>query len=142
MSGINGGIFQYANGSWVALLHSSNIIQVHGVCTTDTGLIFTDPIHHKVLLLNNEVVTEYAGSGNLGDLDGPAQTCKLGQVTGIAVEKKKNVYITDTRYGNVKLLADPKPTALFLSNLGKMCIAFGIDVSFILSASLKLWAHQ
>ena len=58
----------------------------------------------------------------LSDLDGPSVTCKFGQITGIAVEQEKNVYVVITQLGNAKLLVNPQPT-----------VSFGNTWAFVLS---------
>jgi hypothetical protein len=127
VSGVNGGIFHFRNDTWTVLLTSSNDLEVHGLVHVQTSTIFTDPAHHKVYSLGDDgTISEWAGSGVLGDVDGPAQHCRFGQITGICIEREKNIYIVDTQNGSVKMLTDPKPTAKFLQQIGHMCRSFGM----------------
>ncbi|VDI36816.1 Hypothetical predicted protein [Mytilus galloprovincialis] len=100
--------------------------EVHGICPYKDGIVFADLKSRHVKMYKAGNITTIAGTGEDGCLLGSASHCSFGQPVAVAAENEKNLFVCDVQYGAIKLITGLEGTALFLSCLNKLYLAFGV----------------
>lgn len=109
-----------------------------GIVYADTGSL---QIKSKIRGGESIVI---AGTGKEGNSNGKGDQASFAQPMGICVELNKNIFVTDTQTGSVKLITSIKGIVKFLSHLGLLYKAFSVHMKhqtapkFSLSQAIKL----
>ncbi|XP_063412869.1 uncharacterized protein LOC134695518 [Mytilus trossulus] len=108
--------------------NQSNICsEISSVSIYKNGLVFGDIGERKLKCFSRDgVMSVIAGSGLDGCSTGSAELSSFGQIMGIAVEFGTNIYVTDAKYGEIKLVTTVSETERFLFHLQKIYAAFSI----------------
>lgn len=103
-------------------------VHPHHISARRSDVIFTDPTNHKLYKYSSDSgdVHVFAGNGEEGNLDGPAEECSFRQPSGIAVEFDNILYVTDSMSGTVHILTSLQNTVRFLRAVGGLYKAFSI----------------
>jgi hypothetical protein len=81
-------------------------------------------------ILENKGITDIAGKGVDRNATGSAAYSSFGQPVGIAVENDTNIYITDAKYGAIKLVTTISGTINFLIHLQKIYATVAFYLSY------------
>ena len=88
------------------------------------GILFCDSGSFQVKYLRHDGRVELiAGNGQEGNREGRAENSSFGQLMRVCTENEKNVFITDSQTGGVKIITTITGTVCFLQE-GK--IVYGI----------------
>ncbi len=100
-----------------------------GIATYLNGVLFCDSGSFQVKYLHHDGHVELiAGNGQEGNKEGRAEKSSFGQLMGVCIENEKNVFITDSQTGCIKLITTIAGTVRFLQELGKLYMAFSVHL--------------
>lgn len=99
------------------------------IATYLNGVLFCDSGSFQVKYLRHDGRVELiAGNGQEGNREGKAENSSFGQLMGVCTENERNVFITDSQTGCVKIITTITGTVRFLQELGKLYAAFSVHL--------------
>lgn len=79
-----------------------------GLCYADGALYIAETDAERVISVKDGVISPVAGSGEVGDADGNAESASFASPQGVAVAEDGTVYIADTVNASVRRVKDGK----------------------------------
>ncbi|MDB5152678.1 MAG: repeat containing protein [Mucilaginibacter sp.] len=83
-----------------------------GLAIDAKGNLYTNDHHYIRKISPAGIVSTIAGNGIDGYKDGPAKTAEFGNIEGITVDAKGNVYVSDNKYFNIRKISAGAVTTL------------------------------